>query len=296
MQNSMNERFPKVSIVLVNHNGAKYLRESIDSCLNQTHTNIELIVVDDTSTDDSQEILKAYSDERIKLYICNETNLGLANSLNRGFSHATGDYLTWTSYDNVYSKNAIEAMTRELGKYKNIDFVYANFYKIDEKGKTIARTKVKPIKELDIGNCIGYCFLYRRKIYQELGGYDPSCRLAEDYEYWLRIRSKFKMKRLGGYLYYARFHRECLRSKYPQEVEEAGKKVRDKYISDISKKYYLMAKEYSLKGDKANCMLFLKKSMLRDPLDLEAIRLLAITLLPDFLVKMIRRVKRNIWS
>ena len=284
------ELFPKVSIVLPAYNGAKYIRESINSCLNQTYKNIELIIVDDDSTDGTQEIIKSYFDKRIK-YIRNETNLGLANSLNRGFSYAKGDYLTWTSYDNLYLRNAIEMMAEELEKYKNVDFIYANFYRIDEKGNIIAKTKVKSIKELDTDNCVGGCFLYKKKIYEELGGYDSSFYLAEDYEYWLRVRKKFRMKRLNKYLYYHRSHQECLRKKYPEEVEKAVKKVRDKYISAVSKKYYFIAEEYFLQGDEVNCVRFLKKSILRNPLNLKVIRLLALIVLPDFLVRIIRKVK-----
>ena len=286
----MNENVPKVSITLPTYNGAKYLRESIDSCLNQTHKNIELIIVDDGSTDTTQEIVKSYSDRRMQ-YIRNETNLGIANSLNKGFSFATGDYLTWTSDDNMYFKNAIEVMVEELERHKNVDFVYANRYLIDEEGNAVGRLKAKPIRHLDIENYIGPCFLYRKKVYEELGGYDSSFYLAEDYEYWLRVRKKFRMKRLNKYLYYSRFHLECLRNKYPEKIEKAQKRVRDKYIVDTSLKDYFRAEEYFLQGDKKNCILFLKKSMLRNPLNLKAIRLLLLTILPDVLVKRIREVK-----
>ena len=288
--NEINKSYLKVSIVLVTHKGTEYIREAVDSCLNQTYKNIELIIVDDASADNTQEIIKSYSDKRIK-YLLNETNLGLANSLNRGFSCANGDYLTWTSYDNVYLRNAIEVMIEELEKHKNIDFVYTNFYRVDEKGNIFEKTKVRSIKDLDIADYIGYCFLYRRKIYEELGGYNPSFNLGEDYEYWLRVRRKFRMKRINKYLYCARYHKGCLRARYPEEIQKVMKEVRDKYIVDISLKDYFRAEEYFLQGDKRKCIPFLMKSILGNPLNLRKIRLLILIALPVSLVRIIRKAK-----
>lgn len=93
------------------HNGAEYLRESIESCLAQTFRNWELIVVNDCSTDESGAIAEEYAamDERIRV-IHNETNLKLPASLNVGFRQAKGEYLTWTSDDNLYLPHALQRM------------------------------------------------------------------------------------------------------------------------------------------------------------------------------------------
>ena len=105
----LNQGSPKVSIVLPTYNGAKYIRQCINSCLNQTYNNIELIIVDDGSKDETPDIIKSYKDERIK-YIMHARNLGLPYALNTGFRNAVGEYLTWTSDDNYYTKKAIETM------------------------------------------------------------------------------------------------------------------------------------------------------------------------------------------
>src|SRR3990170_3452478 len=104
---------PKVSIVLPTYNGEKYIRQSIDSCLNQTHENIELIIVDDCSIDNTPEIIKSYKDSRVKS-LRHDQNKFLPHALNTGFSNATGEYLTWTSDDNYYAKEAIEKMVSFL--------------------------------------------------------------------------------------------------------------------------------------------------------------------------------------
>ena len=96
-----------VSIVLPVYNGERYLEDAIESVLGQTYTNLELIIVDDKSTDDSLNIANKYRilDKRVRI-IANEENIKLPKSLNKGFEVAQGDYLTWTSDDNIYYQEA----------------------------------------------------------------------------------------------------------------------------------------------------------------------------------------------
>lgn len=107
-----------ISIVLPVYNGEKYLRESIDSILAQTYKNWELLIVDDCSTDSSSEIAKEYvSKDRRIYYYHNENNLRLPRNLNKGFSLARGNYLTWTSDDNRFKPTALEKMYFQIKTY-----------------------------------------------------------------------------------------------------------------------------------------------------------------------------------
>ena len=172
---------PKISIILPTYNGSRYIRESIASCLNQTYGNIELIIVDDCSTDATPQIIGSLQDPRIK-YIRNEKNQRLPRSLNIGFAAATGDYLTWTSDDNQFLPDALEKMLGCLQKNKDVDFVYADYYGVYlETGKKELRT-LPDYPDLGRKNCIGACFLYTSKVYATIGGYDPRYELVEDYE------------------------------------------------------------------------------------------------------------------
>src|SRR5512137_2512935 len=104
---------PLVSIVLPTYKRAHVLPHAISSVLNQTYTNLELVIVDDNSPDDTLEVVKLFNDSRIH-YVKNEPNLKLPRALNRGFSLARGEYLTWTSDDNLYAPTAIERMVDAL--------------------------------------------------------------------------------------------------------------------------------------------------------------------------------------
>jgi glycosyltransferase involved in cell wall biosynthesis len=223
------EALEKVSIVLPTYNGAKFIQQSIKSCLNQTYKNIELIIVDDGSMDETPEIIKSYDDERIK-YIRHNKNKGLALALNAGFSMATGEYLTWTSDDNYYAEDAVESMVVSLCKNKKIDFVYANYYILNEYGKVLQSVSVEPSKNLKEGNCIGPCFLYRRKVYEVIGAYNPDAFLAEDYEYWIRIFKRFRMQALDKFIYWHRLHPQSLTGQYASGAKRCADQIRDHYF------------------------------------------------------------------
>lgn len=225
----MNEASQKVSIVLPTYNGSKYIGQSIESCLNQTYRNIELIIVDDGSTENIFRIVKYYRDIRIK-YIKHEENKGLSNALNTGFAVATGEYLTWTSDDNYYANDAIESMVLLLNNKIKIDFVYANYYIIDEGGAILQSVKVGPIKKIKEGNCIGPCFLYRRRVYEEIGGYNQNAFLVEDYEYWVRVYKRFNMERLDKYIYWYRIHPNSLTGRYSHDAKMYEYQIKKQYF------------------------------------------------------------------
>ncbi len=285
----------KVSIVLPSYNGEKFIRESINSCLDQTYKSIELIIVDDGSTDKTSDIVKSYKDERI-IYLKHGKNLGQARALNTGFSNAAGGYLTWTSDDNIYLPSAIETMVRALERGRKIDFVYANFYEINEDGEILRPVKVRPPKSLNMVNYIGLCFLYKRIIYEELGGYDPEAFLVEDYEYWLRVyHGRFRMKKLNQYLYYLRFHKDCLTVRYDSdEVAKQAQKVRDKYIPAALRYYQHGWRAFYKEKDHESAKKLLMKAVILNPFNYQAWRLLALLYLNSTIVEKIRRFKRSL--
>ena len=217
---------PEISIVLPVYNGAKYLRESIDSCLAQTFRNWELIIVNDCSTDDSSAIAEEYAamDERIRV-LHNETNLKLPASLNAGFRQAKGEYLTWTSDDNHYLPNALQRMIDFLRDKPEYQMVCAAYERM---GGVYIPLSCSPL----YGNPVGACFLYTRKVYETIGEYDTTRFLAEDYDYWLRIGKHFQMGLIEEVLYYYRDHPHSLTATRQANIRRADAELKRQYWKD----------------------------------------------------------------
>lgn len=198
---------PLVTIVLPTYNRARLLPYAIHSVIDQTYDHWELIVVDDNSSDATGDVVATFSDPRIR-YLRNETNHKLPRSLNRGFTQSQGDFLTWTSDDNLYARDALEKMVNRLESV-DCDLVYADYFmfsKLDEHGRPLdpKRDHLPDQIQLEKGNHIGACFLYSRKLYQEIGNYDPDLFLVEDYDYFIRASKRFIFHHIPEALYYFR--------------------------------------------------------------------------------------------
>ncbi len=208
---------PLVSIVLPTYNGSKYLATSIESCLTQTCSNFELIVVDDCSTDATPDIIKSFAakDSRI-IYIRNEKNKKLPQSLNIGFEKARGRYFTWTSDDNYYAPGAIDKMLKTLENNPAAGLVYCNYTTIDDDGKITGKMIFHDVNESMVKwlGC-GACFLYKAELHSQLNGYDMSAFLIEDYDFFIRALTKTKFHYLPDTdLYFYRLHAGSLTSLY----------------------------------------------------------------------------------
>jgi len=288
----MKKNKKKVSILIPTYNGVKYIKQSIDSCLNQTYKNIELIIVDDCSIDDTEKIIKLYNDKRIR-YFRHKENLGLASALNTGFANATGIYLTWTSDDNFYDPKAIEFMVKILEKNSKIDFIYTNYYTINEQGEKVKPVRVGSVKDLDRCNCIGPCFLYRRKIYEQIGEYNPIFFLAEDYEYWLRIKQKFRMQRLDKFLYFYRKHTNSLTTNYKVAIiEEQVEKASQKYVS-LWAKYYHKGRVCLFNKDYKNSIKFFVKAFFLNPFNFFIWRMMVVSFLGILVPSFVENLKKS---
>lgn len=189
-----------VSIVLPTFNRAPLLKKAIKSCLNQTHKNIELIVVNDGSTDKTESVVEKFikSDPRIRYF--RKENGGLPNALNFGFKKTKGEFLTWTSDDNQYKENAIEEMANYLIKHPKTHMVNANMTVI-RRGEVYCEKDMSEIERMSEYNTIGACFLYRRGVYEKIGDYNEDFILAEDYDYWIRVWKSFKIGHINKSLY-----------------------------------------------------------------------------------------------
>ncbi len=245
-----------ISIILPVYNGEKFLAESIESCLNQTHHNIELIIVNDCSTDSTLEIASFYASKDNRIRIVNNTeNKKLPVSLNIGHSMAKGDFITWTSDDNTYKLDAIEVLLKNLIK-ENVDIVYCDIMIIDHKGQKVRDVEFPNIENIIFRNYIGSCFLYKKDVFERNKGYNESYFLVEDYDFWLRAVQHSRFYQLRKNLYKYRKHDTSLTHQiaFNDEKKQLWNENIIKMYNDFTKKIFL-GDDYLIMGD------FLAKSL-----------------------------------
>ena len=204
---------PLVSIILTTLNGARYLRESIDSCLAQSHQEIELIIVDGGSTDGTLDIVASYGgDARVRL-IHQPNNTGrLPGAINLGLDAARGSFLTWTQDDCRYEPQALSRMVAVLEADPSLGQVYADYWEIDADGRAvICHESCEPEEILSApDDPLGVCFLIRRSVREAVGSHDPQSYPCQDFDYRIRIAKQFQSSHLREPLYSWRFHGDSL--------------------------------------------------------------------------------------
>jgi glycosyltransferase involved in cell wall biosynthesis len=172
------------------HNGSTFLEESIDSMLNQSFTDFELIIINDSSTDRSKTIIQSYDDKRI-VYLENEQNLGLAASLNKGIEVATGKYIARMDGDDISLPERLEKQVRFLEKNTNVGVVgtYAEIFG-DHAGLRKHSEKNNELKVRTLFSC-QFCHptvMIRKEVLDTNGlNYNDQFSTAQDYELWSRM-------------------------------------------------------------------------------------------------------------
>lgn len=203
---------PKISVIMSVYNGEKYLKEAIDSILNQTFADFEFIIVNDGSTDSSLAIMQGYHDERIRV-IDNGDNIGLTKSLNKAIKQALGEYIARQDADDVSLPNRFEEQIKYLGEYPEVALLGTSVYRIDEHEKVLGviLPSTKPGKSLFKLNQFSHgSIMFRKVVFDRLGGYNELFKYAQDYEFWLRISRHYQVRNLKQLLYKLRFHRESI--------------------------------------------------------------------------------------
>jgi glycosyltransferase involved in cell wall biosynthesis len=201
---------PLVSVVIPVFNGSIFLREAIDSVLNQTYKNIEIIVVDDGSTDDTQNIMRSYSN-LIRGY--HKKNGGTASALNFGIQKMNGDWFAWLSHDDLWTPDKIEMQMQFHNYHSYFLGSYTNWIKVDAEKKILeyhycpSLDKSTKYRDLFLGNFIaGDTVIIHKKIFDEIGFFNEKYRVTQDYDMWLRIIHKYNLGLISEPLTYIRFH------------------------------------------------------------------------------------------
>jgi len=183
---------PKVSVIIPTYNRAQMVEKAIDSVLSQTYPNIELIVVDDGSTDATREVLETYGNRIVAVY---QTNGGAGKARNTGLGIASGEFIAFLDSDDYYLPDKIRLEAEYLCAHPDVDVVLCGFRYIDEEKQVDVEIKNIEVTDLvsrilwtDIGGLFPPNLpLFRRKILEKVNGFDERLKMREEQDFWLQI-------------------------------------------------------------------------------------------------------------
>ena len=202
---------PELSIIMPVYNSVKYVAEAVNSLLSQSFTNFELIIINDASTDGSDNILKNFRDSRIKL-LNNNQNRGIVYSRNRGLAEARGKFIAQFDSDDVAMPDKFEKQMNFLKKNPGYGMVGSWVRMIDgdgklmkEKWKLPAKPELIPAIMLFRNYFVQSTIVVRREAIPK-GGYKTGYDVVEDYQMWIDIAKNYKTWNLPEYLVNYRVH------------------------------------------------------------------------------------------
>ncbi len=206
---------PKITICIPTYNRAEYLKEAVDSALNQNYENYEILIVDDGSTDNTSEMVKSINSDKIK-YFKSEENLGRPKVRNKLVTLSKGEFLLWLDDDDKLRENILDDYVKILLANPKVNIIYGNLLQFDdETGKEIQRyepndyskSKVDMLRNLILGSGITFpASLIKKELFEQCGYFDEEYLRAQDYELWSRLYEKAKFYKVNDIVCYYRKH------------------------------------------------------------------------------------------
>jgi len=252
---TLNNFHPLVTIVIPVYNGSNFLQCAIDSALSQDYDNIEVIVVNDGSTDNTDEIAKSYGN---KIRYFSKENGGVSTALNLAIQNAKGEYISWLSHDDYYLPNKISRQIEELKNIKNNEkiILYSNVKIINTLDKIESlwvngdkngiSSKYESIKSLFQGQIHGCSLLIPIFAFHTIGFFDAKLLVTQDYDLWFKfIKEGYLLHYIPEILLITRWHvNQHSRNKNKNENKE------DKRLWKNAKKYFYIDIKNAPKTDK----------------------------------------------
>ncbi len=307
-----------VSIIIPTYNSEKYLPDSIKSALRQTYKNIEIIVIDDGSTDKTKEIVSSYIKlYRSRIFYIYQENAGPGIARNRGIAESQGDYIAFLDADDIWEKEKLSEQMHLFKKNKNCVFIhtdYKYFDEIKERGNTdFAILEKKKFRNDIFLRLIRSNFIrtstvvIKKNVLLNMGCFDPVFFIAEDYDLWLRVARKYKnINYIDKPLTGVRCHNNHI-TKNASKTYEWVKKVIDKTIvnnpgkvSEITRQLpFRYAKLHFSIGYSCFCNCEFENARaefflsVKSHFSLRAVYFLVITFLPKALILKLKKLKNG---
>jgi glycosyltransferase involved in cell wall biosynthesis len=245
------QNFPLVSVICLSYNHQDYVVEALNSVINQTYPNIELLIADDCSGDTSVSVIQNWLKNHSNIYfLANEKNLGNTKTFNQLAQKATGEYIIDLAADDVLLPNCVEKQieTFQKTKYENLGIVYGNLIEIDKNGSSLRNYYTEEdhpesgdIYKMVIGRTTKICSvssMVKKSVFEKLGFYDE--KLAyEDLDLWVRVSREFDFEYINEVLTYKRETPNSLSSHFLIKNNSRTKKLNASTFKILNNAYHL---------------------------------------------------------
>jgi glycosyltransferase involved in cell wall biosynthesis len=279
---------PHASVIIPVHNGAAFVIKAVTSVLAQTERDLELIVVDDGSTDGTPALVEAIDDSRLRLVA--QANAGPSAARNTGIGQAQGEWIGFLDADDWWLPEKLAATLRRASDRPNAGLIYSSVLLVDEHGEPYdvleAGAEGDVLEELLFGNEIvggGSSAVLRRDVFERVGRFDATIKYGEDWEMWLRAASQFefavirepltcRVQRDDGYgMNVDGMRDECLRflEKAFDSYASRYRAQRSKAIAEVYYRAALSAHESNVRRAAAHDLF---RTLYRNPFHLHAYR------------------------
>jgi len=246
---------PTVSVVIPTYNRAHLIGKAIQSVFNQSYQDFEIIIIDDGSTDNTEEIIKGYKDKRIN-YIKHERNQGISAARNIGIKKARGEYIAFLDSDDEWLP---EKLDKQIKVFQNeppeVGVVCSWSFKINEKGNYIGKVCL-PKKEgymykdlLSSNNLSVPTLLIRKECFEKVGLFDNLLNGQEDWDMWIRIAKYYRFVLIKAPLAKRRIHSKQISNDLERKIITAHR-ILLKYSDELKKSRSIYSKHYFYIGNR----------------------------------------------
>ena len=265
---------PKVSVIIPTYNRAQSLSRSIQSVLGQTYKNFELIIVDDGSEDNIEEVIRGFNDSRIK-YFRHDVNLGGSAARNTGIKNSTGEYVAFLDSDDEWLEKKLELQVRAMESRPSDDWggAYCSYIYTDRKNGLVKAEKYGNLKKAvlnqEVGLCAGSTLLISKSVIDNIGLFDENFKRHQDLEFLVRFFRRYNILSVREPLVKINGHskisgatfaeaKEQYLSKFEIDINEFGRDI----AREIYAKHWLrVSMTFAKEMNYVECFRYLKKSL-----------------------------------
>ncbi|MGA1867625.1 MAG: glycosyltransferase [bacterium] len=293
-----------VSVIIPTYNRDWFIGDAIKSVLQQTYMDFEIIIVDDGSTDKTQERIKSFFNKKIKYFY--KKNGGAASALNLGIKHSKGKYIARLDSDDIFEPEKLEKQVKLLDSNQDIGLVYTQAYNIDENGNilelypknhTCPQESLKTLRHFLFPP--SQSIMFRKNCIDKIGYFDENMPITEDWDFCIRMAQYYQFAYIDEPLVKIRKHTYMITAN-KIETAHAILKVMQKHAKILSmgegntwigQHYYSLGRIYFYKRNYQSAKKIFFQALKYDPRSWRNYIFLGLTYLPNFMIEAIRYLK-----